>query len=62
MDLFDTLTWAEILEKTTFLDTPTLTVLEDEQFQTCLANFPADSMVSVIDFVENYSFEIQNEV
>jgi hypothetical protein len=27
MDLFDTLTWAEILEKTTFLDIPTLTVL-----------------------------------
>jgi hypothetical protein len=27
MDLFDTLTWAEIFVKTTFLDTPTLTVL-----------------------------------
>jgi hypothetical protein len=27
MDLFDTLIWAEILEKTIFLDTPTLTVL-----------------------------------
>jgi hypothetical protein len=27
MDLFDTLTWAEILVKTTFLGTPTLTVL-----------------------------------
>jgi hypothetical protein len=27
MDLFDTLTWVEILEKTTFLGTPTLTVL-----------------------------------
>jgi hypothetical protein len=27
MDLFDKLTWAEILEKTTFLDTPILTVL-----------------------------------
>ena len=27
MDLFDTLTWAEIFEKTTFLDTPTLPVL-----------------------------------
>jgi hypothetical protein len=35
---------------------------EDEQFQTYLANFPTDSMVSVIDFVENYSFEVQNEV
>jgi hypothetical protein len=27
MDLFDTRTWAEILEKTTFLGTPTLTDL-----------------------------------
>jgi hypothetical protein len=27
MDLFDILTWAEILVKTTFLGTPTLTVL-----------------------------------
>lgn len=35
---------------------------EDEQFQMCLANFPADTMVSVIDFAENYSFEVQNEV
>jgi hypothetical protein len=26
MDLFDTLIWAEILVKTTFLDTPTLTI------------------------------------
>jgi hypothetical protein len=26
MNLFDTLTWAEILVKTTFLGTPTLTV------------------------------------
>jgi hypothetical protein len=26
MDLFDTLTWVEILVKTTFLGTPTLTV------------------------------------
>jgi hypothetical protein len=26
MDLFDTLTWAKILAKTTFLGTPTLTV------------------------------------
>jgi hypothetical protein len=27
MDLFDTLIWAEILVKTTFFNTPTLTVL-----------------------------------
>jgi hypothetical protein len=29
MDLFDTLTWAEILVKTTFLGTPTLIVPMD---------------------------------
>jgi hypothetical protein len=28
MDLFDTLTWAKLLVKTTFLGTPTLTVLK----------------------------------
>jgi hypothetical protein len=32
MDLFDTLTWAEILEKTTFSGTPTLTVLKHVNF------------------------------
>jgi hypothetical protein len=32
MDLFDTLTWAEILVKTTFLGTPTLTVLSSVSF------------------------------
>ena len=35
---------------------------EDEQFRTCLENFPADTMVSVVDYAENYSFEVQNEV
>jgi hypothetical protein len=35
---------------------------EDEQFRTCLASFSDDTMVSVIDYVENYSFEVQNEV
>ena len=35
---------------------------EDEQFRTCLRTCPADTMVSVIDYDENYSFEVQNEV
>jgi hypothetical protein len=35
---------------------------EDRQFRECLANFPPDTVVSVIDFAENYSFEVQNEV
>jgi hypothetical protein len=35
---------------------------EDEQFRTCLASFSDDTMVSVIDYAENYSFEVQNEV
>jgi hypothetical protein len=35
---------------------------QDAQFRKCLDNIPEDAMVSVVDFVENYSFEIQNEV
>ena len=35
---------------------------DDEQFKNCLANFRDDTIVSVIDFAENYSFEVQNEV
>jgi hypothetical protein len=35
---------------------------EDEQFRACLASFLDDTMVSVIDYAENYSFEVQNEV
>jgi len=31
---------------------------EDEQFKTCLANFPANTMILVIDLAENYSFEV----
>jgi hypothetical protein len=33
MDLFDTHTWAEILVKTTFLGTPTLTVPKKKKFR-----------------------------
>jgi hypothetical protein len=35
---------------------------EDDQFRVCLASFPDDTMVFVIDYVENYSFEVQNKV
>jgi hypothetical protein len=35
---------------------------QDVQFRTYLENFPIDTMILVIDFFENYSFEIQNEV
>jgi len=35
---------------------------QDHQFKKSLQNIPNDGIVSVIDFVENYSFEIQNEV
>jgi hypothetical protein len=34
MDLFDTLTWGEILIKTSFLGTPTLTVPSNSYLQT----------------------------
>jgi hypothetical protein len=35
---------------------------EDAQFKTCFENFPTNIVVSIIDFAENYSFEIQNKV
>jgi hypothetical protein len=35
---------------------------EDYQFKICLNNFPNDTIVLIIDFVENYNFEVQNEV
>lgn len=35
---------------------------EDRQFRDCLNNFPDDAIVSVVDFAENYSFQVQNEV
>jgi hypothetical protein len=35
---------------------------EDDQFRACLASFPDDTMVSVIDYAGNYSFKVQNEV
>jgi hypothetical protein len=36
MDLFDTLTWAKILVKTIFLDTPTLTVPGRTGYKFCI--------------------------
>lgn len=35
---------------------------EDSQFRQCLENFQSDTIVSVVDFAENYSFTVQNEV
>ena len=35
---------------------------EDKQFRECLKSFPQDSVVSIVDFAENYTFEVQNEV
>jgi hypothetical protein len=32
--------------------------LQDQQFKTCLEFFSVDTKVLVIDFVENYNFEI----
>jgi hypothetical protein len=34
---------------------------QDMMLKSCLDNFPNDVVVFVVDFVENYSFEIQNE-
>jgi hypothetical protein len=35
---------------------------EDKHFKQCIKSFLANTMVSIDDFVENYSFEVQNEV
>jgi hypothetical protein len=35
---------------------------KDEHFKKCIKHFLANTMVYVVDFVENYSFEVQNEV
>ena len=35
---------------------------EDHQFRQCLENFPEDMIVSIVNFAENYSFEVQNKV
>lgn len=33
-----------------------------QQFKDCLLKFPSDVVVSVVDFAENYSFKVQNEI
>ena len=33
-----------------------------DQYRECLKVFPVDTMVSVVDFAENYSFKEQNEI
>jgi hypothetical protein len=35
---------------------------QDQQFRKCLKHFPADLIISVIDFAKNYNFEVQNEM
>jgi hypothetical protein len=31
---------------------------KDKQFKACLASFPKDTMVSIINYAENYSFKV----
>jgi hypothetical protein len=35
---------------------------QEEQYKICLETFPCDSIMSIIDFVENYIFMDFNEV
>ena len=35
---------------------------QDSEFKTCVKSFLVNNVVSVVDFAENYSVEIQNEV
>ncbi len=35
---------------------------QDKHFKTCVKSLSKDSIVSIVDFVENYNFQVQNEV
>jgi hypothetical protein len=35
---------------------------ENKQFKTCVKSFSKDSIVSIVDLLENYNFETQNKV
>jgi len=35
---------------------------QDKEFKQAIKSFPKDTVVSIVDFVENYKFKIQNEV
>ena len=35
---------------------------QDEQFITCTDTFPSGTILSVVDFAENYTLQIQNEI
>jgi hypothetical protein len=35
---------------------------QDKMFKSCLESFIIDTMVLIVDFTKNYSFEVQNEV
>lgn len=35
---------------------------QDDQYRECLKVFPADTIISVVDFVKNYSFKEKNEI
>ena len=35
---------------------------QDEQFRICWDTFPLEKLLSVVDFVENYTLQPQNEI
>jgi len=35
---------------------------ENKHFKRCIKYFPTNTMVSIVDFIENFSFEVQNEM
>jgi hypothetical protein len=35
---------------------------QDRQFRECLKHFLIDTIISEVEFAENYNFEVQNEV
>ena len=53
----------ELLEKTQqYVKHVHVARWQDEQFRTCRDTFPIGTILSVINFVENYTLQPQNEI
>lgn len=50
------------LQLNTFINYNFRSYWQHMQFKECIGNFPNDVVVSVVDFAENYTFKIQNEI
>lgn len=50
------------LQLNTFINYNFRSYWQHMQFKECIGNFPNDVVVSVVNFAENYTFKIQNEI